>query len=197
MKRCVLILFVLFLLPGALLAQAIGQLHCDDFIFSTGLPGNYHPGDPVYYDEETGEEFYVMMPAERRKAALACIERSFGKVKEYREWYNECQGCHVLDVTLDSGDEFEFYNGRLARYTLVTRRFSVGADVLWGGGLRVGQKLNLKKSRGDWKIQPDRRRDDEPGLYRFSPDEEDYNISFLVVDENDIIIKIYNWTNDC
>ena len=197
MKRIMLFLFVLILLPGALRAQAIGQLHCDDRIFSTGLPENYHPGNPDYYDAETGEEYYVMMPAERRKTALECIEWTFGKVKEYKEWYNDCQGCHVLSVTLDSGDEFEFYNGRLTRYTIVSPRFRVGADVLRGGGLRVGQKLNLKKSRGAWKIKRDGRLEDEPGLYKFSPDEDDYYLSFLVVDENNNIIKIYNWTNDC
>ena len=82
-------------------------------------------------------------------------------------------------------------------WIIVSPRFRVGADVLRGGGLRVGQKLNLKKSRGAWKIKRDGRLEDEPGLYKFSPDEDDYYLSFLVVDENNNIIKIYNWTNDC
>jgi hypothetical protein len=68
--------------------------------------------------------------------------------------------------------------------------------ALRGGGLRVGQKLDLKKSRGEWVIKPVER-EDKPGLFRFSPWMDDWSISYLVVDENGIITKIYNWTNDC
>lgn len=188
MKRIALLLFALFLLPGALRAQAIGQMHLDDRVFSTCLP------DLSRYaiDYEDAPK----MTRERREIALKCVERTFGKIKEYEEYWNGCQECHLLLVTLDSGDEFEFYDGCLTRFTIVSPRFSVGADVLRGGGLRVGQKLNLKKSRGEWVIKPVERQD-EPGLYRFSPWMDDWSISYLVVDENGIITKIYNWTNDC
>ena len=186
MKRIAFLLLVLSLLPGVLRAQAIGQVRYEDRIFSTCLP-------KISTDmDDSGPK----MTRERREIALKCVERTFGKIKEYEEAWNDCQECHLLLVTLDSGDELVFYDGLLTRFTIVSPRFSVGADVLRGGGLRVGQKLNLKKSRGEWVIKPVERQD-EPGLYRFSPWMDDWSISYLVVDENGIITKIYNWTNDC
>ena len=84
MKRYVLILFVLLLLPGALRAQAIGQVPYGARVFSTGLPR---------YENDPPEDL-PMMAKETREKALECIEWTFGKVKEYQEGYGECCGLH-------------------------------------------------------------------------------------------------------
>ena len=184
MKRTVLFLLFLVLLPAALRAQAIGRVHCGDLVFSTGFPAKM----PDSYFENGGPK----MPQERREIALRCVERTFGKVKEYQEYWGDCTGEHVFVVTLESGDELCFVDGRLDTYTIVSSRFTVGADKL-RGGLKVGQKLDLKKSRGDWVI---RKREDNANIYDFVPKWSD-NGAFFEVDENNVITKITTWSNDC
>ena len=103
MKKAFFLLFLL--IPVALQAQSIGQVHYFSRVFSTGLP-EYLDG---YWDPETREPVY--MPKERRENALECIEWTFGKIASYKEGYDECQSQHVLTVTLDSGDEICFEDG--------------------------------------------------------------------------------------
>jgi hypothetical protein len=183
MKRILFLLFLL-LLPAALRAQAIGQVHFGDRVFSTGLPARI----PESYFEDGGPK----MTKERREIALRCVERTFGKVKEYQEYWGECTSEHILVVTLESGDNISFDDGRLGSYTIVSSRFTVGADVL-NGGLKVGQKLNLKKSRGDWVIRKHEKKDN---VYEFGPMWWDGG-AYFEVDENNVITKITTWTNDC
>ena len=184
MKRVVFILFVLFLLPGALRAQAVGQVRFGSRVFSTGFP--------AHIPEEYFENDVPKMPKERREIALRCVERTFGKVKEYEEYWGDCIGSHMLKVILESGDELWFADGCLDGYTIVSSRFTVAADKL-RGGLKVGQKLDLKKSRGEWII---RQRERDPKVYYYQPQWSDDAASFEV-DDQGIIVSISMFTNDC
>ena len=183
MKRFKVILLLLAI-PAALQAQAIGQVPLGARVFSTGFPASI----PDEYFEDGGPK----MSKEKRETAIRCIEKTFGKVKEYNEYWGDCTGEHIFDVKLESGDEISFYDGCLGQYDIVSSRFSVGKDHL-RGGLRVGQKLNLKKSRGDWVI---RQSETEPNTYYFSPEWSD-DVAWIEVDGNGIIQRIRMWTNDC
>ena len=176
---------LLLLIPTALQAQAIGKVPCGARVFSTGFPASI----PDEYFENGGPK----MSKERRETALECIEWTFGKVKEYEEYWGDCTGEHIFYVKLESGDEIWFDDGCLGTYHIVSSRFAVGRDHLRGGGLRVGQKLNLKKSRGDWVIHQSER---DPNRYDFSPQWSD-DAAWVEVDENGIIQCIQMWTNDC
>ena len=183
MKRFRAILMLL-LLPMVLQAQAIGQVPLGARVFSTGLPASI----PDEYFEDGGPK----MSKERREIAIRCVENTFGKVKEYKEYWGDCIGGHIFTVTLESGDEIWFDDGCLRSYDIVSSRFSIGRDHL-RGGLRVGQKLNLQKSRGEWII---RQSDRDPSVYYFTPSWSD-DIAYVIVDENGIIKSIHMHTNDC
>jgi hypothetical protein len=183
MKR-IRIILLLLIIPVSLQAQAIGQVSWGSRVFSTGFPASI----PAEYFEDGGPK----MSKERREIAIRCIEKTFGKVKEYQEYWGDCIGEHVFIVTLDSGDEISFHDGCLGQYDIVSPRFSVGKDYL-RGGLRVGQKLNLKKSQGEWII---RQSDRDSSVYYFTPAWND-DVAYVVVDENGIIQSIHKFTNDC
>lgn len=182
MKRFSIILLVF--IPVALQAQAIGQVPWGARVFSTGFPANI----PDEYFEDGGPK----MSKERRETAIRCVERTFGKVKEYEEHWGNCTGEHVFIVTLESGDEISFYDGCVGQYDIVSPRFTVGRDHL-RGGLRVGQKLNLKKSQGEWII---RQSDRDSSVYYFTPTWCD-DIAYVIVDEKGIIQSIHKFTYDC
>ena len=183
MKRFRIILLLL-VIPVALQAQAIGQVTWGARVFSTGFPASI----PDEYFEDGGPK----MSKERREIAIKCVEKTFGKVKEYNEYWGNCTGEHVFIVTLESGDEISFYDGCLGQYDIVSPRFSVGRDHL-RGGLRVGQKLNVKKSQGEWII---RQSDRDSSVYYFTPAWCD-DVAYVIVDENGIIQSIHKFTNDC
>lgn len=183
MKRFRVILLLL-VIPLALQAQAIGQVPWGSRVFSTGFPASIPDG----YFEDGGPK----MSKERREIAIRCVEKTFGKVKEYHEYWGNCTGEHMFVVTLESGDEISFYDGRLGQYDIVSPRFSIGSDHL-RGGLRVGQKLNLKKSQGEWII---RQSDRDSSVYYFTPERCD-DVAYVIVDENGIILSIHKFTNDC
>lgn len=180
----ILITFLL-LLPVALQAQSIGQVKFGDEVFSTGLPEIID----TYYNSETGE--YIKMSKERRETALECIEWTFGKVASYEEGMNECQGFHFFFVALISGDEISFDDGCLSDYTIVSPRFLVAADM-FDGGLRVGQKPNMKYKEGVILKQ----REDDPSRYDYYwEDSEVYG--HFTLDEDGKIKEIGLWVNDC
>ncbi len=181
MKRFKVILLLLFI-PVALQAQAIGQVPFGARVFSTGFP------DTEKYWGDDGPT----MSKERRNTAIGCIERTFGPVREYNEYWGECTGEHIFIVKLESGDEISFVNGCLGQYDIVSPRFSVGSDYL-RGGLRVGQRINPQKSKGEWII---RQSDRDPNVYYFSPTRSD-DAAYVIVDENGIIQSIHMFTNDC
>ena len=183
MKRFKVILLLLAI-PVALQAQSIGQVAWGARVFSTGFPASI----PDEYFEDGGPK----MSKERREIAIRCVEKAFGKVKEYKEYWGDCTGEHVFTVKLESGDEISFYDGCLGQYDIVSPRFTVGKDYL-RGGLRVGQKLNLKKSQGEWVI---RQSDKDPSVYYFTPAWDD-DVAYVIVDENGIIQSIHKFTNDC
>ena len=141
MKRIGIILLLL-IIPVSLQAQAIGQVSWGSRVFSTGFPASI----PAEYFEDGGPK----MSKERREIAIRCIEKTFGKVKEYQEYWGD-------------------------------------------GGLRVGQKLNLKKSQGEWII---RQSDRDSSVYYFTPAWCD-DVAYVIVDENGIIRSIHKFTNDC
>lgn len=178
------VVLLLLAIPVALHAQAIGQVPWGARVFSTGFPASI----PDEYFEEGGPK----MSKERREIAIRCVEKTFGKVKEYNECWGECSGEHIFDVKLESGDEIYFYDGCIGQYVIVSPRFSVGGDHLQGG-LRVGQKLNLEKSQGEWII---RQSDKDPTVYYFTPAWCD-DVAYVIVDENGIIQSIHKFTNDC
>ena len=183
MKRLIVILSLL-IVPFAVMAQAIGQVPFGARVFSTGLPATI----PMKYFENGGPK----MSKERRGIAIRCIERTFGKVKEFDEYWGECADVHIFVVKLESGDEISFVNGCLGQYDIVSPRFSVGSDYL-RGGLRVGQRINPQKSKGEWII---RQSDRDPNVYYFSPIRSD-DAAYVIVDENGIIQSIHMFTNDC
>ena len=176
---------VLLLIPFALQAQAIGQVPYGARIFSTGFPASL----PDEYFEDGGPK----MSKERRETAIRCVERTFGKVKEYEEYWGDCIGAHMFHVTLESGDEIWFDDGYLGDYNIVSSRFAVGKDLLGGGGLRVGQKLDPKKSRGEWII---RQSDRDSSVYYFSPSWSD-DVAYVVVDGEGVIQSIHRLSNYC
>ena len=181
MKRYVLILFVLLLLPGALRAQAIGQVPYGARVFSTGLPR---------YENDPPEDL-PMMAKETREKALECIEWTFGKVKEYQEGYGECCGLHHFSVVLEGGDEIDFEEGRLAGYQLVTPRFLVAPERM-KGGLRVGQKPGPPVSE---KIHNEPRQYD-PRMFSFEDGESDV-IAVYEVDSEGVVTRITVYFNEC
>ena len=184
MNRFIIILLFLLLIPVSLQAQAIGQVAWGSRVFSTGFPATI----PDEYFENDGPK----MSKERREIAIKCVERTFGKIKEYHEYWGDCIGEHMFIVKLESGDEIGFCDGCLGYYDIVSSRFSVGRDVL-RGGLRVGQKLDPKKSKGEWII---RQSDRDSSVYYFDPSWWD-DAAWVVVDENGIILSIHKHTNDC
>ena len=96
MKRFRIILLLL-IIPVSLQAQAIGQVPWGARVFSTGFPASI----PDEYFEDGGPK----MSKERREIAIKCVEKTFGKVKEYNEYWGNCTGEHMFIVTLESGDE--------------------------------------------------------------------------------------------
>lgn len=183
MNRLSIILFLLFT-PVILQAQAIGQVGLGARVFSTGFPARM----PDEYFEDGGPK----MSKERREIAIKCIERTFGKIKEHVEYWGDCTGEHLFVVTLESGDEICFADGCMVQYDIVSSRFSVGSDVL-EGGLRVGQKVDLQKSRGEWIIRQDH---EDSSIYDFAPTGID-DRAYFIVDENGIILSIHTFSNDC
>ena len=181
MKRYVLILFVLLLLPGALRAQAIGQVPYGARVFSTGLP---------HYENDLPEN-PPMMAKETREKALECIEWTFGKVKEYEESYGECCGLHHFSVVLEGGDVIDFEEGRLAGYQLVTPRFLVAPERM-KGGLRVGRKPGPPVSE---KIHNEPRQYD-PRMFSFEDGESDV-IAVYEVDSEGVVTCITVYFNEC
>lgn len=183
MKRLIVI-FLLLIVPIALKAQAIGQVPFGARVFSTGLPASI----PIEVIDNGGPK----MTKERREIAIRCIERTFGKIKEFSEHWGDCVYEHITVVLLESGDEICFSDGCLNQYIIVSPRFTVGKDHL-RGGLRVGQKIDLKKSRGEWVIYQS---DTDPTVYYFTPAGWD-NFAYVIVDEKGIIQSIHKFTNDC
>ena len=185
MKR-IWFFFLLSLVPAALQAQSIGQVECYRQFFSTGIPEDTEN----LWNPETGD--FIKMSQECREAALESVERTFGKIESYQETYNECQGKHVLVVTLDNGDTIDFENGRLSTYTIVSPRYLIAADM-FDGGLRVGQKPNTKCKEGVIVEQ----RENEPSHYVFYWEGTDYSFGHYILDEEGLIKEIYIWHNDC
>ena len=177
-------IFLFLLFPYVLQAQAIGQVPWGARVFSPNFPAKI----PDEWFEGDGPK----MSEERREIALRCIERTFGKVKEYKEHWGDCTGEHIFVVELETGDEITFADGCLVEYDIISPRFSVGGDCL-RGGLRVGQKLNLKKSQGEWVIQQS---DRDPRVYYFTPAWSD-DVAYVIVDDKGIIQSIHKFTNDC
>ena len=176
---------LLLLIPAALGAQSIGQVHYGSRVFSTGLP-EYLDG---YWDPEAREPVY--MPKERLETALECIEWTFGKIASYQEGYDECQSQHVLTVTLDSGDEICFEDGYLNDYTIVSPRFLVGADWIVGG-LRVGRKPSMKCQEGV-HIEQDEK---DPTRYNYYLENSDLYF-YCILDKDGRIQEIVAWFNGC
>jgi hypothetical protein len=185
MKR-IWFFFLLALVPAVLQAQSLGQVKCYSLFFSTGIPEDAE----MRWNPETGD--FIKMPQEHREAALKSIERTFGKIESYEETYNECQGRHVVVVTLDSGDTIDFEEGRLSTYTIVSPRYLIAGDM-FDGGLRVGQKPNTKCKEGvifeQWK--------NDPSHYVFYWEGTDYSFGHCILDEEGLIKEIYLWHNDC
>lgn len=184
MKKRFTIILLFLVIPVALQAQAIGQVRYGSRVFSTGFPASI----PDEYFEDGGPK----MSKERREIAIRRVEKTFGKVKEYKEYWGDCTGEHIFDVILESGDEISFANGCLGPYDIVSSRFTIGKDYL-RGGLRVGQKLDPKKSKGEWII---RQSDRDPKVYYFTPAWSD-DAAYVIVDENGIIQSIHRFSNDC
>ena len=183
MKKAFFLLFLL--IPVALEAQSIGQVHYVSRVFSTGLP-EYLDG---YWDPEAREPVY--MPKERLETALECIEWTFGKIASYQEGYDECQSQHVLTVTLDSGDEICFEDGHVDEYTIVSPRFLVGDDWIVGG-LRVGRKPNMKCREGV-HVEQDKK---DSSRYNYYLEDSDVFLYFIL-DEDGRIKEIVAWYNGC
>ena len=160
MKKSFFLLFLL--IPVALEAQSIGQVHYGSRVFSTGLP--------EYLDG---------------------IEWTFGKIASYQEGYDECQSQHVLTVTLDSGDEICFEDGRVDEYTIVSPRFLVGDDWIVGG-LRVGRKPNMKCREGV-HVEQDKK---DSSRYNYYLEDSDVFLYFIL-DEDGRIKEIGAWFNGC
>ena len=55
---------------------------------------------------------------------ITASAQSVGKIKEYKEYYGECNCMHCFDVTLESGDKLDFEEGYLMGYEMVSSRFS-------------------------------------------------------------------------
>ena len=185
MKRISIIVILLLFVPVFLRAQSVGEVEYGSEVFSTGIPANIEN----YWDPETGA--HICMPKDRRDTALECIEWTFGKVESYEESYNECQGYHIFEVTLTSGDTICFENGCLGDYTIVSPRFLVAADMI-EGGLRVGRKPNMKCKEGVILRQDE----DNPSYYRYYWEEWEIYGHFIL-DENGLIKEIGCWFNAC
>jgi hypothetical protein len=184
MKRISIIVILLLFVPVFLRAQSVGEVEYLGQVFSTGLPADIDN----YWDPETGAQ--ICMPKERRETALECVEWTFGKVESYEESVN-CQGDHIFEVTLTSGDTICFENGCLGDYTIVSPRFLVAADMI-EGGLRVGRKPNMKCKEGVILRQDE----DNPSYYRYYWEEWEIYGHFIL-DENGLIKEIGCWFNAC
>lgn len=184
MSRFLASIAVLFLLEITASAQSVGNVKYGSQVFHTGLPSfamTALPADPP------------MMTSERKEIVIRCIEKTFGKIKEYKEYYGECNGMHCFDVTLESGDKLDFEEGYLMGYELVSSRFSSSKEW-FKGGLRVGQKpaqpindnIVIKRSEND------------PNVYDYA-DKTNLNdvVLYYVLDKNGLIIKIVAWFNEC
>ena len=129
MKKLIFLL-LLAILSASLHAQSIGQIHYGDQIFSTCLPP---------YDDNLLPEDQPLMSPERLQKALECVENTFGKVKEYHEYWGQCCGIHHLRVTLITDECVDFEDGCLTTMMITTPRFVVAKEY-FRGGLCVGQK---------------------------------------------------------
>ena len=183
MKRILsfLLLFTYLLTGTEARAQIIGQVRYGSRIFSPCLPYT------------NGSDTLPMMTAERRAIALRCVERTFGKIKEYQEYYGECTESHILDVTLESGDRLYFDNGRLDGFTVVSPRFAVARDW-FRGGLRVGRQP-AEHRKGSIIIEASNR---NPGYYHFyDTDHLNDMIYYFKLDSNGKIVEIHVSFNAC
>lgn len=184
MSRFLASIAVLFLLEITASAQSVGNVKYGSQVFHTGLPSfamTALPADPP------------MMTPERKEIVIRCIEKTFGKIKEYKEYYGECSCMHCFDVTLESGDHLDFEEGCLVGYSLVSPLFS-SCKEWFKGGLRVGQKpaqpinenIEIKRSERN------------PNDYSFYDKTKLYGIeTFYILDENGLIIEIVAWLNEC
>ena len=132
-----------------------------------------------------------MMSKERRETALECVERTFGKVKEYTECYGECCGMHHLEVVLENGDELDFEEGRLVGYNLITPKFLVAKEN-FKGGLRVGAKPGTPL--GDVRVEP---REDNPSTFGFYDQSYGDDVHLYEVDSEGIIVRILVHPIEC
>ena len=80
MRRFKVILLLLSI-PVVLQAQAIGQVPFGAKVFSTGLPASI--------PDECFEDGGPKMSEERLEIAIRCVEKTFGKVKEYNEYWGD------------------------------------------------------------------------------------------------------------
>ena len=183
MKRILLILFLTGLLPGALRAQSVGRVHYGSRVFSTNFPAKL----PDEYFENDGPK----MPKERREIALRCIERTFGKVKENKEYWGSCTGSHEFRIILESGDELWFDDGCLGAYTMVSSRFTIASDM-FPGGLKVGRKPPARAKKGVVLCQNEK----NPDQFDFWWEETDA-LGHYTLDENGLIKEIGFSSNDC
>ena len=186
MNRILPLLTVVFLLcaPGAR-AQSLGQVQYGDRVFSTGLRVQSIP-----WPDDAKEE---MMSEERLGIALDCIRKTFGPIKEYREYYSECCGMHHFHVVLESEDELDFENGELCEFTLVSSRFPV-AKEWFKGGLRVGRKPSQALNE-NILVKP---RKDHPDWFDFWDDTERTDvISLYKLDADGTIVEIHVSFNEC
>jgi hypothetical protein len=179
------IIILLLLVPIFLRAQSVGEVRYGSEIFNTGLPANIGK----YWDPETGT--HICMPKERRETAIECIGVTFGKVESNEESYGECQGVHLFEVTLDSGDVLCFENGCLGDYTIVSPRFLVAADM-FEGGLRVGRKPNMRCKKGVVLQQNEK----DPSRYDYCWESMEVYGHFIL-DENGRIKEIGCWSDAC
>ena len=185
MKRVVLLLFVLSLLPGALWAQSLGQVRYGGRVYSTGFPRDISHT----YDPETGD--YIKMSAERRQIALRCVEKTFGPIRDYREYYGDCTGVHMLEVNLTCGDRLFFDNGCLGAYNVVSSRYPAATDMFYGGQ-RVGRKPNFRKKEGVVLSQDEK----DPAQYSYYWEGREV-YGYFILDEKGLIKEIAAWSNDC
>ena len=183
MKHNILVLFLLVLLPVASQAQSVGRVRHGDRVFSTNFPAKI----PDEYFENGGPK----LPKERREIALRCIERTFGKVKEYTEHWGDCTGEHIFTAILESGDTLYFDDGRLGTYTIVSPRFTIDAEM-FPGGLKVGRKPPKGAKKGVVLEQDEK----DPSLYHYYWKDTEFYGHYRL-DENGRISEIGTWDNAC
>ncbi len=186
MKKVLIVLIILF--PAMLQAQTtIGQVHRGSLIFSTCLP---HYG----HEYPRGDDFTPhLMTKERREIALKCIERTFGKVKDYEEFYGDCTGTHLFSVTLESGDIICCEEGKLESFELNSSRFAV-AKEWFKGGLRVGRKPGQPR---DSRYQVKQAVDNSSRYHFYDSEQPDDVIRCYELGPDGTIVRIFIGGNDC